>query len=249
MTASGVSIKLVSLNVERSKHLDLVENFFVSEMPDVVCLQELMQEDIPRLLTPLGNPIYVFEPMALRPDEPPSVTMGIGVFSRFPIVEKSVRYYVGEPGVLRDSMQNDPSTYNNLNRIVLAADIQKDGRVFRIATTHLTWTPDGESNDEQRRDAAALLRVLEEFDEFVLCGDFNAPRGGEIFSMFASRYKDNIPPHYTSSLDPELHRAGPLELMVDGIFSTPSYAVSGVELISGVSDHKALVATVSKTLD
>jgi endonuclease/exonuclease/phosphatase family metal-dependent hydrolase len=146
-------------------------------------------------------------------------------------------------------MQSDPSTYNNLNRIVLAADIQKDGRVFRIATTHLTWTPNGGPNGEQRRDAAALLHVLEGLSEFVLCGDFNAPRGGDIFSMLASRYKDNIPLQYTSSLDPNLHRAGQLGLMVDGIFSTSAYTVSAVKMVSGISDHCALVATVSKTLD
>ena len=83
---------------------------------------------------------------------------------------------------------------------------------------------------------------------FVLTGDFNAPRGGEIFAELASRYKDNIPNHYQSSLDPDLHRVKNLKLMVDGLFSTPDYNLGEVRLINGVSDHLAVAAKVSKNL-
>jgi hypothetical protein len=34
--------------------------------------------------------------------------------------------------------------------------------------------------------------------------------------------------------------------MVDGLFSTPGYLVSDVELHSGVSDHMAITANVAK---
>ena len=83
-------------------------------------------------------------------------------------------------------------------------------------------------------------------EPFVLAGDFNAPRGGEIFSHIAERYTDNIPPHYTTSIDGTLHRAGPIPFMVDGLFTTPSYRAKGVHLEFGVSDHAAVAATIEK---
>src|SRR3569623_473248 len=108
------------------------------------------------------------------------------------------------------------------------ADIERDGEMFRIATTHFPVTAHGEATDFQREDMKNLLSLLEKEGEFVLTGDFNAPRGGEIFAELASRYKDNIPPTITTSIDGMLHRAGQLPHMVDGIFSTPGYLVSNV---------------------
>jgi len=83
--------------------------------------------------------------------------------------------------------------------------------------------------------------------ETVLTGDFNAPRGREIFSHIASVFKDNVPDHVSVSLDPLHHRAGALPYMVDGIFSTPGYRVTEVEQHFGLSDHTAFSATVFRT--
>jgi hypothetical protein len=97
------------------------------------------------------------------------------------------------------------------------------------------------------------MQILGTMGEFVLGGDFNAPRGGEMFSVLSSAYTDNIPLQYKTSLDLTLHRAarerGPQlgDKMVDGLFSTPAYSVSDVRLVDGVSDHMAVVATISKS--
>jgi endonuclease/exonuclease/phosphatase family metal-dependent hydrolase len=101
------------------------------------------------------------------------------------------------------------------------------------------------------------LGILETQGEFVLTGDFNAPRmhkgnPGEIFSAIASRYTDNIPVHYETSIDASLHRNGktrPLDFvdkMVDGLFTTPVYTAHDVGLHFGVSDHAAVSAIISK---
>jgi endonuclease/exonuclease/phosphatase family metal-dependent hydrolase len=126
---------------------------------------------------------------------------------------------------------------------------------YTIATTHFTWSPKGEANDDQRRDQAALFAILDSLGEFAFAGDFNAPRGKETFSKFAERYQDNIPPHYETSIDVTLHktRNNPVEnarvgkYMVDGLFTTPQYQASNVRLEFGISDHAAIIATIEKT--
>ena len=241
----SASLKLISLNIERSHHLERVKNFLVSKPLDVLCIQELYRRDVPFLEQIVGaRALYV--PMTTYVLETPPEPMGLGIFSRLPVARTESYVYAGNPDVLPELNQEDPSTWNNKILSVTFVEVEKDGTRFRLGNTHFTWTPDGEPNDLQRTNMKALLRVLESRGEFVLCGDFNAPRGKEIWRILAEKYKDNVPVDVTSTIDPQLHRAKGLRFVVDGIFSTPSYAVSDVELVEGVSDHKALVATIAR---
>ena len=78
----------------------------------------------------------------------------------------------------------------------------------------------------------------------MFCGDFNAPRGGEVFDQLASHYSDCVPPEITTTIDQELHRAKGLQYVVDSIFSTDQYRLEDVRVQSGVSDHCALIGRV-----
>jgi endonuclease/exonuclease/phosphatase family metal-dependent hydrolase len=89
------------------------------------------------------------------------------------------------------------------------------------------------------------MEKLSGLPDFILTGDFNAPRGRATWDTLAAKYKDNIPARYTSSIDPS-HRAGESPYVVDGIFTTPEYEARNVELHEGISDHKAVTATVVK---
>lgn len=240
-------LKLISVNIERSKHLDRVIPFLKQEDADVVCLQEVMEYDLPRFESALGMKSTFVGTTRLSGEGTPGV-VGIGMLSRLPIRSQAIHHYAGTPGVIIDSDPTSVATrHETENRAVLAYDVENAGERYRIATTHFTWTPDGAPNDFQRADMQGLLRILDGLEGFVLCGDFNAPRGGEMFALLASRYADNIPLEYTSSIDGLLHRAGPLPVMVDGLFTTPDYIASDVRLVSGVSDHCAIVATIRVT--
>jgi hypothetical protein len=64
--------------------------------------------------------------------------------------------------------------------------------------------------------------------------------------MMASVMKDNIPPEVTTTLDQEIHGVKGLQFVVDGMFSQPPYVVNNVRVVTGVSDHCALVGEVSR---
>lgn len=240
----AVSLSLLSLNIERSIQLERVLPFLKREQPEVACIQELYERDIPALEAALGSPCF-FVPMTRQVSETPPECMGTGIFSKLPVVSTEAHCYSGDSSRIPEMDPKNPALFNNKNFFLALARIQKEGSVFTIGTTHFRWTPDGSSTPEQVTDMNALLALLGETGEFVLTGDFNAPRGGEVYAMLAERYTDNVPPEYATSIDPNLHRAGPLQLMVDGIFSTPSYTVSDFRMVPGVSDHQALLATVS----
>ncbi len=239
--------KLISINIECSKHLERVIPFLQREQADIVCIQELMERDVAQFESALGTQAY-FEPKT----QMHAGVEGMGIFTKHRVLSRGALLYAGE-SALRNFDETSATTKHATQRHpILFCDIEVDGRIVRICTTHFTWTPDGLPDDLQRADIVRFLRELSAFPEFILCGDFNAPRGGEIFAQLARAYTDNIPPHYLTSIDVALHRAGkerPHELadkMVDGLFTTPGYRASDVVLVDGVSDHMAIVATIDQ---
>ncbi len=245
-------LKLVSLNVERSKHLDLIIPFLKEQQADVVCLQELCERDIPVFTEFLGKPV-LYTPATSQFAEDEYKVEGDGIFSRLPIEQARVDYYNGDGSEVPVSDDRNSDTFTFCNRFVSTVEVKKDEEIFRISTTHFSWSPRGLASDKQRTDLASMISILETYGEFILAGDFNAPRGDEIFNALADKYKDNIPSQYLTSIDLDLHRAAIAgrrqemeHKMVDGLFTTPSYMASDVQLISGVSDHCAIVATIAK---
>lgn len=88
------------------------------------------------------------------------------------------------------------------------------------------------------------MLALLDLTNIIFCGDFNAPRGRQIWSILSSKLKDNVPNEITTTIDGNIHRAGNLQLVVDGLFTSSNYKVCDVQVISGVSDHCAIVAGI-----
>lgn len=239
-------ITLVQLNIELDKHLDRIQHFFLTEQPEVACVQELYEADCKSLEEAFGGTCF-FTPTTYFQDGGSMRAVGNAIFSRLPIKRQSARWYGGNeiPGVVYDPTTRE-AKHRTQGYALSSCEVEKNGVDFRITTTHFPWTPDGQADDFQRRDLRRLLGILAQLEEFVLCGDFNAPRGGEIFSELAAKYKDNIPQEYTSSIDGTIHKKGPMDILVDGIFSTPDYRVSNIRQTCGLSDHCAFIASVEK---
>jgi endonuclease/exonuclease/phosphatase family metal-dependent hydrolase len=246
MTARGSALTLASINIERSKHLDRVDAFLRAQSPDVVCLQELVDEDIATLCGGLGYPHHFYVPMCRFPEHGRLRLSGIAILSRHAFAStQNSQYAGGGSGWQAIDRTSEESRFATNRYALVVADIELGGDLFTIATTHFPWTDNARTSDFQRSACDALLSLAGN-RPLVLAGDFNAPRGKEIFDRLAARWKDHVPAHYTSSLDPELHRAGHLELMVDGLFSTADYGVRNVVLHQGVSDHRAITAVISR---
>jgi endonuclease/exonuclease/phosphatase family metal-dependent hydrolase len=240
------SIKLVSLNVEKYKHVDSVLKFLQHADADVICLQELFEPHVAPIARML-NMQSVFAPTTYFSAEPeyPKVLEGMGLFTRLSLTDVRKQLYMGNPDAV--PIYNDKSDdQSNVNFSLLTAKVEKENALFQIGTTHFAWSPEGTATDEQRMAMQRLLGLLAQYNEMILCGDFNAPRGREIFQMLADVYKDNIPISYTTSIDPNIHRSGAIEYMVDGLFTTPHYNADNVRLIGGVSDHCAIAADVAR---
>ncbi len=245
-TKAGV--KLISCNIEGRKHFERLLPFLISQEADVVCVQEVFEVDLEMMATQLGMQ-FSFTPMLNSNfinsfDIEDAGLFGLAIFSKLPIQATNERFYVGDR---KEIPILDEKNNNCLNRAVLWMDVEKDGQQFRIATTHFTWASGGGYIPLQGENLTALEKILhQELGEFVLCGDFNAPRGGVVYQQLTSWLTDNIPADVTTSIDGNWHKAGNLQLMVDYLFSTQSYQVDMVGVHQGVSDHMAVSGLIKK---
>ncbi|MDO8503264.1 MAG: endonuclease/exonuclease/phosphatase family protein [bacterium] len=251
-------IKVVSLNAEGDKHLDKIPGFLRAINPDVVMLQESFHRDWHDLARAFGMR-FVFSPMRYYPRSwsDPVVNNELGLWglttmSKLGFSNVQSFHYVEDRLPFTPIHQSlGTGVADRLRRSLLVTEVNKNGELFRLAHNHFTWTPDAENGTEpssfQKQDLQILLRFLRQFPDIILCGDFNTPRGKEIFSTLSQVYKDNIPPRVKTTIDGKLHKSGrQIQLVIDGFFTTPGYRVDDVRVIDGVSDHCAIIATVIK---
>lgn len=231
-------IKLISLNIEGDKHFDTVIPFLQKENADSVCLQEVFEKDALLFQEKLGYSTFLYGPLCTKKGK----SWGVCIFSKNPLRLLQKTYYAGSEEHVKE--YDTDNKFGSVQRLLLTAELTCNNTSYIIGTTHFTWTPNGQTNDEQRVDMPNLLKALAIHEEIVLCGDFNAPRGGDMWTTLAQHYKDNIPTHITNTLDPQFHRAPSLVRLVDGLFSTQSYRVSNVRVKNGISDHCAIIGNV-----
>ncbi len=240
-----MSLRVISVNIEHDKHLDTVLPFLKTEKWDVLLVNELLATDVPKFEEALNEDCF-FVPMMRFHRPYGMIPFGHGVFSRVPVVIRDEQY-AGPLGEVVDLIEgSSEDRFKTQKNFLIIVEANKEGVVYKLGFTHFPWTPDGEADNIQRACAKTLLEMAEKEGGMALFGDFNAPRGKEIFSLFAEKFKDNIPAHYETSVDENLHRAGKLMYMVDGCFTTPGYLASDVELRFGISDHAAVLASISK---
>jgi len=246
-------MKLISLNIEGNKHDELALPFLKKENADVVCIQELLEDKLELYKKELGLDGF------FQPTNYASVAIyqhlakkrgGVAIFAKN-ITEPGSFFCAGAKEHVMISFEKYKSQSsekeNNENRAVVWANVQNDkGEKIKVITTQLPVTIEGEVTPYQLEVIDRVLNKLENFKEFVFCGDINSPRGQESFARFARKYKDNIPQEYKTSIDQNLHRVKGIQFVVDCLFTTPSYKASKVKLVDGVSDHMAVVAEITK---
>ena len=86
-------MRIVSLNVERSAHLDRFIPFLSAHAPDVALLQELVESDIERIQAATGLTYCHFAAMArISRDDAP---FGVGILSRHRFSTTGMSVYAG----------------------------------------------------------------------------------------------------------------------------------------------------------
>lgn len=252
-------MKLISINVEGNKHWERITPFLKEERPDIFCAQEIFECDVAQVISKTGMRSAHFVPMALDPfNDERNEPKGIAILTKNEKPLFGHEYYKFPPDPLtlvdRTSYATAHDTHGNA---LLWVTLDHNGKTYTIVTTHLVVTEKGIPNEFQTHQVEKLLDISKKLPLHVLCGDFNMPRSiNALYKEFTRFYTDAIPSSIEGSLDPELHRANndPIEkerirsFMVDYLFTTPEYNATDVRMQNGVSDHRAIIANLEKTV-
>lgn len=238
-----MELTIVTLNIEGDKHLPEVTRFIQNTKPDVACLQEVFDDDDKQFTTNLKlkgkflPTVYVDVPG--KPGFQKRGVFGVAILSKLPGIFGG-SYYFRQ----REKLPLYHGRPNAGHRVLLWENIDNH---LTVATTHFTWSKGGRATEKQRQELNKLITLLGEVKPDILCGDFNAPRGKEIWTKLSKQLVDNIPPQVTSTIDPRLHYTKGLNIVVDGFFTSHKsrVRVTSLKLVSGVSDHQAIVATIT----
>lgn len=239
-----VKLTILTLNIEGDKHLPAVTRLIQNTKPDVACLQEVFDDDYRRFTKKFDMKgkflptVYIDVPG--KPGFQKRGVFGVAILSRLPGTFEGTYY-------MKRRQKELPRFRGNPNAGHRALLWQTIGDGPTIATTHFTWSKGGRATQKQRKELKTLMKLLNTIQPDILCGDFNAPRGGEIWTALTKRLVDNIPPEVTSTIDPRLHYTKGLNIVVDGFFTKPGNRthVTSIKLVNGVSDHQAIVATTT----
>jgi len=240
-------LKLITLNIEGDCHLDLIKLFLIKESADVICLQEIFEEDF-FLLQQYLKMEGKFAPMVkiTKPNKirlSPKGIFGIAIFSRNPIVSSSCNFYLQHQKTTPIFEDGKP---NSVDRVLLTIKTTKDNLDYQIATTHFIWSEKGEITQLQQQGLQDLFKITDQVGDCVLCGDFNTPYGQEIHQQITEKFDDNTPAGITTTIDQQLHRNKNIQLIVDYIFTSKNYIAKNIRTVENVSDHKAIVANIKR---
>ena len=240
-------MKLISLNIEGSKHFDRWLPFVVREDPEVLCLQEVYASDLDRIASELQMryeymPTLIINRYFDDVERHDMRDWGIALFYKSLPINTRLHYYTHDTTKVGEL----PLWNGRIGDIWKQAVIMsRFSNGITIACTHFAWSTHGESTDYQKSYMHDLIHTLHQEHPLVLCGDLNAPRGRATWAMLEEHYTDNIPRDVTTTLDPKLHKVPGLPYVVDALFTSTGVVARDVEVVSGVSDHQAIVGEVS----
>ncbi len=244
-------MKLIQLNVERSKHRERVQDLLAAERPDVACLEEVMENDLEVLCDRLTMHA-LFAPMTRLSGyevESEGVAMGVALLARESLVLRGEHYYVGSRETIPTYLKSEPDTRNTaIYKVLLVGEVTSEQERYLVGVTHFTWSHQGICDEAQQRTWNVLGPQIASYPALVLAGDLNIPRAtNELYRELTALMRDHVPQVITSTMDPVLHRAPSTERhMVDYLLTRGAYDITDVRMVCGVSDHCALIGTVHK---
>lgn len=253
-------MKLISINIEANKHTKTVTDFLKEEKADVVCMQELLEEEFEFYKKELAfeGVFQAFDYCCQNANSKVNYDIlsdlkgkrhGVAIFTKN-IIQSGFIFYEGQKENILKSYDEYASLekFQKNKTLIWVETKNNNGTLFKFVTTQLPVTYKGEVTPYQIKIINSMLSNLKNLGELVFCGDMNAPRGHQSFAIINENYKDNIPLEYKTSIDQNLHRVKGIQFMVDGLFTTPNYKASNVRLQDGVSDHMAIIADIEKII-
>ncbi len=240
---------LITYNICHGKYLNRALTFVKDEEPAIACFQEMgttgqdFEANKINLFGEFKQKLGrdgIYERMFWGDTGQGRYDLGVAILTRFKILDSVVYYYEREQ--TEQAIEPGVTDRYFLPRVLLGVKMQLGLKELWVLTTHFTITPAITPTPHQIKNAHTVKQWLNNFDEYIFCGDLNAGYATETYEIFKLGSKDVSKPELPT-LHPTLHPVGHLRPHVDYVFikSNTLQAVSSrVPVVDG-SDHLPVV--------
>ena len=235
-------MKLATLNVGGYEFHQRVIPWLCQIRADIVCLQEVMETRLDEIAAVTGLQAIFIAQAFVNSDRfgvgGPS-GWGLAILARNFVSTEKLHYSGCEELI---AFRDDRHA-----RFLLTAAVKIGDEIVRVSNIHAPHGI-GPATEEQLEAADLLGRRLCGGKQ-ILCGDFNAPRGGEVMRRYTRHLQSNVPAGCTTTIDGDLHRSGHLGIVCDDILSGTEIDVRNVNVHYGISDHAGITATIGHRVE
>lgn len=224
-------MKLVSWNIWKGTHLEKVVDELGKLNADVICLQEV-KEDQANQAEKIAIKLkynFVYFPIFITDRHTPSYTLGNAILTRYTIANPQHIYL------------SDLSNYTGNSTAEPRGAIKARIGKYTVICTHLGFSKDLVSTQIQIAQLNNLLPLLKS-SKLILAGDFNSIPDSKIIKKIEEILinSDNSSTPTRNAL-----KEGEEERRIDYIFTSPDIKIKRFKIQqTSASDHNILIATL-----
>ena len=243
-------MKLLQWNIWYQEDIKNVVALLRDINPDIICLQELTIGH-PEFNKGIDTPKFIAEELGFHfyfkeaHDDPENI-FGSGIFSRYPIVKNSFSL-IREPKGTYDTHQH----FSDQGRVYIECDIDIDGKLITVGTTHMSYTDGFSPDHEKDAEADNLVKILSTKKEnYVFAGDLNALPDSYTISEVSKILKNAGPSFEESTWTTKPFNyngfvADKLKWRLDYCFTTPDVKVDSARIVdTEYSDHLPILIEI-----
>lgn len=254
-----MKLKIICLNLyEGGLLLDSALDFFDSEQPDILLLQEVFDgkdsslpqnyRTIEELKFHFPDWSYYFEPEFLLVRDEDKVEIGNAIFSRFPILNS----WSSDFGIPYGEYPLVPADgdYSKDPKNIQCAEIEVEGQVITACNLHGIWGLDGGDNEARLKMSQIIIDQVKNKKNLILAGDFNVKPNTQTISNIENHlvnvFKDELETTFNLSRKNLDKFPGYVSAVVDMFFVSSDLQVENHYCPNvDASDHLPLVVEIT----
>lgn len=240
-----MQISVLQWNIWYKEPIENILSTIQEINPDIVCLQEMSIDNAEQSTN--DTVAYIAKGLGYNvtykeiPLEDQAMNLANAIFSRFDIVkEKST--WINKP--------TGTGQYDDQYRAYVEAELNVDGKPFRVGTVHMSYTHEFVPSDRKLKETSCLVHEIKKNEtRFVLTGDFNAPPTSPVIKMIEQQLKNVGPDTNQNTWTTEPFKYNDFEenslnWRLDYIFASHDVTTLSSEIINtDYSDHLPILAT------
>jgi endonuclease/exonuclease/phosphatase family metal-dependent hydrolase len=245
------TIKLMQWNVWYHEKYQNIVDFIKRSGADIVCCQELTTNfidanpgiDVASEIAKACNYNYYYQPVTAYNDRGQEIKQGNGIFSKFPIVEKSFKYV----------QKADPNikSFDTEDRAYVEIIVDIEGKLLKVGTVHLSYSTAFAMTEKKLAEAEKLYEIVKgNHEKFIFAADLNAKPDSPIIKKLEELFihadpNTDRPTWTTKPFSYEGFEANSRDWRLDYIFATEDINVITNKILdTSYSDHLPILTEI-----